>query len=70
MDLGFFFGGPGESHHKLFVNVLGQKTQRKVGEFSVQVADRVYEDLICTTAQTTSEDSSYIWSIICKQEQH
>ena len=33
------FGGPRESHHKSFVKVPGQQTQRQVGEFAVQFAD-------------------------------
>jgi len=55
-----FFGGPGESHHKSFVKGPGQQTQRRFGEFAVQVANRVYEDLIYSTAQTICDDSFQI----------
>ena len=55
-----FFGGPGDSHHKSFVKGPGQQTQRCVGEFAVQVANRVYEDLIYSTAQTICDDSFQI----------
>ena len=49
-----FFGGPGESHHKTFVKAPGKQTQRRVGEFAIQVADRFYENLLFTTAQTNN----------------
>ena len=62
-----FFGGPGESHHKTFVKIPGQQTQRRVGEFAVQVADRVYEDLLYTTVQTFNEEESDIYESPCAQ---
>ena len=40
-----FYGGPGESHHKYFVKAPGDLTQRRVSEFSKQVANRVYESM-------------------------
>jgi hypothetical protein len=62
-----FFGGPGESHHKTFVKIPGQQTQRRVGEFAVQVADRVYEDLLYTRVQTLTEEASDIYESPCAQ---
>ncbi len=62
-----FFGGPGESHHKTFVKIPGQQTQRRVGEFAVQVADRVYEDLLYTRVQTFAEEESDIYESPCAQ---
>ena len=62
-----FFVGPGESHHKTFVKVPGQQTQRRVGEFAVQVADRVYEDLVYTTVQTFNKEASDIYESPCAQ---
>ena len=37
-----FYGGPGESAHKTFVKMAGQKTQRRVNEFAKQTANQYY----------------------------
>ena len=41
-----FYGGPGESAHKYFVKAPGNNTQRRVSEFSMQVAQKVYKSMI------------------------
>ena len=33
-----FYGGPGESAHKQFIKIPGQRTQRRVSEFAQQTA--------------------------------
>jgi hypothetical protein len=33
-----FYGGPGESAHKQFIKIPGQRTQQRVGEFAQQTA--------------------------------
>ena len=45
-----FFGGTGESAHKLFVKAPGQKTQRRPREFAPQVAEQHYNMLVTTMA--------------------
>ena len=45
-----FFGGTGESAHKLFVKAPGQKTQRRPSEFAHQVAEQHYNMLVTTKA--------------------
>lgn len=37
-----FYGGRGESAHKTFVKMAGQKTQRRVNEFAKQTANQYY----------------------------
>ena len=54
-----FYGGPGESHHKTFVKAPGKQTQRRVGEFAVQVAQRVYEDNLYSTALVSNADDTF-----------
>ncbi len=41
-----FYGGAGESAHKFFVKAPGQKTQRRVSEFAIQIAHQYYETCI------------------------
>ncbi len=41
-----FYGGTGESAHKIFVKTLGQKTQRRVSEFASQTANQFYNILV------------------------
>jgi len=41
-----FFGGPGEASHKYFVKAPGQKTQRRIGEFAAQTAQRLSEMMV------------------------
>ena len=36
-----FYGGPGEASHKSFVKAPGARTQRRVGEFATQTAERI-----------------------------
>ena len=45
-----FYGGTGESAHKIFVKAPGQKTQRRVSEFASQVATQYYNMIITTKA--------------------
>ncbi len=45
-----FYGGPGEAAHKTFVKSAGQKTQRRVGEFSQQTAHQYYNYMLPTHA--------------------
>ncbi len=37
-----FYGGPGESAHKQFIKIPGQRTQRRVSEFAQQTALQYY----------------------------
>ncbi len=41
-----FDGGPGESAHKQFVKIPGQRTQRRVNEFAQQTAVQYYIMLV------------------------
>jgi hypothetical protein len=41
-----FYGGPGESAHKVFVKAPGQKTQRRVSEFAIQTANQYYDIMV------------------------
>ncbi len=41
-----FYGGTGESAHKIFVKTPGQKTQRHVSEFASQTANQFYDILV------------------------
>ena len=56
-----FFSGPGESFHKYFVKAPGNNTQRRVSEFGKQIAERVYENMICEIAHEANvrEDNMY-----------
>ena len=45
-----FYGGTGESAHKIFVKAPGEKTQRRVSEFASQVATQYYNMIITTKA--------------------
>jgi hypothetical protein len=45
-----FYGGTGESAHKVFVKAPGQKTQRRVSEFASQVATQYYNMIITQKA--------------------
>ena len=45
-----FFGGTGESAHKLFVKAPGHTTQRRPSEFAHQVAEQHYNMLVRTKA--------------------
>ncbi len=41
-----FYGGPGESAHKRFSKILGQRTQWQVNEFAKQMALQYYNMLV------------------------
>ncbi len=41
-----FYGGPGESAHKQFIKIPGQRTQQRVSEFAQQTADQHYNMLV------------------------
>ena len=41
-----FYGGPGESAHKHFIKIPGQRTQRRVSEFAKQTALQYYNMLV------------------------
>ncbi len=45
-----FYGGPGESAHKQFIKIPGQRTQRRVGEFAKQTALQYYHMLVSSYA--------------------
>jgi hypothetical protein len=45
-----FYGGPGESAHKQFINISGQRTQRRVSEFAQQTALQYYNMLVSSHA--------------------
>ena len=41
-----FYGGPGESAHKQFIKIPGQRTQQWVNEFAKQTALQYYNMLV------------------------
>ncbi len=41
-----FYGGPGESAHKQFIKIPGQRTQCRVSEFAQQTALQYYNMLV------------------------
>ena len=45
-----FFGGPGESAHKQFIKIPGQRTQRRVSEFAQQTAIQYHNMLVSNYA--------------------
>jgi hypothetical protein len=45
-----FYGGPGESAHKQFIKIPGQRTQRRVQEFAKQTANQYYNMLVSNFA--------------------
>ena len=45
-----FYGGPGESAHKQFFKIPGQRTQRRVSEFAQQTALQYYNMLVSSHA--------------------
>jgi len=51
-----FYGGPGESAHKQFIKIPGQRTQQRVGEFPKQTALQYYNMLLgCQLLSNYSE---------------
>ena len=51
-----FYGGPGESAHKLFVKAPGSKTQRRMREFTKQTAEQCYHNMTIRMAKTALID--------------
>ncbi len=45
-----FYGGPGESAHKQFIKIPGQRTQQRVTEFAQQTALQYYNMLVSSYA--------------------
>ncbi len=45
-----YYGGPGESAHKQFIKILGQRTQQRVCEFTQQTALQYYNMLVSSYA--------------------
>ncbi len=45
-----FCGGPGESAHKQFIKIPGQRTQQRVSEFAQQTALKYYKMLVSSYA--------------------
>jgi hypothetical protein len=45
-----FYGGPGESAHKQFIKISGQRTQHRVSEFAQQTALQYYNMLVSSHA--------------------
>ncbi len=45
-----FYGGPGESAHKQFIKIPGQRTQHRVSEFAQQTALQYYNMLVSSHA--------------------
>ncbi len=41
-----FYGGPGESAHKQFIKIPGQRTQQRVNEFAQQTALQYYNMIV------------------------
>ncbi len=41
-----FYSGPGESAHKQFIKIPGQRTQRRVSEFAQQTAFQYHDILL------------------------
>ncbi len=44
------YGGPGESAHKQFIKITGQRTQCRVSEFAQQTALQYYNMLVSSHA--------------------
>ena len=61
-----FYGGTGESAHKLFVKAPGLKTQRRVSEFASQVAIQHHNMMVTANAlHTINTESSIVRN--CKE---
>ncbi len=45
-----FYGGPGESAHKQYIKIPGQRTQCRVSEFAQQTALQYYNMLVSSHA--------------------
>ena len=49
-----FYGGPGESAHKQFIKIPGQRTQRRVSEFAQQTALQYHDMLVECLLETNN----------------
>ncbi len=56
-----FFGGPGESAHKQFIKIPGQRTQQRVSEFAQQTALQYYNMLVSSHAVPDCQARSNIY---------
>ncbi len=56
-----FYGGPGESAHKQFIKMPGQRTQQRVSEFAQQTALQYYNMLVSSYATHNCTISSNLY---------
>jgi hypothetical protein len=56
-----FYGGPGESAHKLFIKIPGQRPQQRVSEFAHQTALQYYNMLVSGYAAHVCQNRSIIY---------
>jgi hypothetical protein len=56
-----FYGGPGESEHKQFIKIPGQRTQRRVSEFAKQTALQYYNILVSSHAACNCQIRSNLY---------
>jgi hypothetical protein len=56
-----FYGGPGESAHKQFIKIPGQRTQQRVSEFAQQTALQYYNMLVSSYAAHDCTISSNLY---------
>jgi hypothetical protein len=56
-----FYAGPGESAHKQFIKILGQRTQHRVSEFAQQTALQYYNILVSSYAAHDCTISSNLY---------
>jgi hypothetical protein len=61
-----FYGGQGESAHKQFIKIPGQRTQRRVNEFAKQMALQYYNTLVSKYAS----DKCNLSMSKCKQGEY
>ena len=71
VQLLFFYGRTGESAHKLFVKVLGQKTQQRVSKFAIQTAKQYYDMLVTSHALLSNKNNETQLNVTanCKNNQ-
>ena len=63
-----FFGGTGESVHKFFVKAPGLKIQRRVNEFTTQIAKQYYDVMVTQYALRSLQQQEYGQEIIPTNE--
>ncbi len=56
-----FYGGPGESAHKQFIKMPGQRTQGRVGEFAQQTALQYFNMLVSGYAAHVCQIRSFFY---------